>query len=242
MVTSVDRSSQGYGFTVKQGKFRILDAFCGLGGAAMGYKRAGWYVLGVDIKPQPDYCGDEFIQADAIKWMIKNRRRFDAVHASPPCQAHSLLTMGNRARGLFDNHQDLIPATRRALERTGKLWVMENVPQAPMRADLELCGLMFDLNLFRHRIFELHGFSVPQPEHVPHGDRRVKAWRHGKLRDGDIMGVYGSGGMKGDLKNWQDAMGIHWSRSWHGLSEAIPPAYTELIGRELLRELSARRA
>src|SRR5690348_4900344 len=147
---------------LRNGKPRLLDAFCGLGGAARGYQQAGWYVIGVDIKPQPDYCGDEFIQGDAIRWMIKNRRRFDAVHASPPCQAHSLLTKGNRARGLFDNHIDLIPATRRALERTEKLWVMENVPQAPMRNDLELCGLMFGLRVFRHRVFELHGFTVPQ--------------------------------------------------------------------------------
>ena len=201
----------------------------------------GWRVIGVDIKPQPDYAGDEFIQADAIKWMVKNRRRFDAVWASPPCQAHSVLTLGNRAKGLRDNHIDMIPATRRALERTEKPWVMENVPQAPMRRDLELCGLMFDLKVFRHRIFELSGFSVDQPEHVPHGDHRVKAWRHGKFQDGDMFGVYGSGGMKGDLVNWQDAMGIGWSRSWHGLSEAVPPAFSELIGAALLKELSSRR-
>lgn len=226
---------------MKQGKWRILDAFCGLGGATKGYQDAGAFVIGVDIKPQPDYCGDEFIQADAIRWMIKNRRKFDAVHASPPCQAHSLLTKGNRAKGLFDNHQDLIPATRRALERTEKPWVMENVPHAPMRADLELCGLMFGLNLFRHRIFELSGFTVPQLAHVPHGDRRVKGWRHGVLVDGDIMGVYGSGGGKGDLVKWQEAMGIGWSRSWHGLSEAIPPFYTQLIGKHLLEKLDARR-
>lgn len=227
---------------MKHGKWRILDAFCGLGGAGRGLQEAGFYVIGVDHKPQPDYAGDEFIQTDAIKWMIKNRRRFDAVWASPPCQAHSLLTKGNRGKGLWDNHQDLIPATRRALERTEKPWVMENVPQAPMRIDLELCGLMFGLNLFRHRIFEMHGFTVPQPEHVPHGDRRVKAWRHGKMQDGDIMGVYGSGGMKGDLVQWQDAMGIHWSRSWHGLSEAIPPAYSRLIGIYLRDKLDARLA
>lgn len=227
---------------MKQGKFRILDAFCGLGGAGKGLRDAGFHVIGVDIKPQPDYCGDEFIQADAIKWMIKNRRRFDAVWASPPCQAHSLLTLGNRAKGLFDNHVDMVTPTRRALERTKKPWVMENVPQAPMRRDLVLCGLMFDLNLFRHRIFEMSGFSVPQPAHVDHGDRRVKGFRHGVLVDGDIMGVYGSGGSKGDLVQWQEAMGIHWSKSWHGLSEAVPPAYSELIGSHLLKQLHENRA
>lgn len=227
---------------LRNGKPRLLDAFCGLGGATRGYQEAGFFVLGVDHKPQPDYCGDEFIQADAIKWMIKNRRKFDAVHASPPCQNYSLLTLGNRGKGLFDNHVDMIIPTRRALMRTEKPWVMENVPQAPMRKDLELCGLMFDLNLFRHRIFELHGFTVPQPAHVPHGDRRVKGWRHGVLQDGDIMGVYGSGGMKGDLPQWQEAMGIHWSRSWRGLSEAIPPAYTRLIGSEMIKLFLADKA
>lgn len=222
---------------LKNGKPRLLDAFCGLGGAAKGYQDAGFFVIGCDIKPQPDYCGDEFIQADAIRWMIKNRRRFDAVHASPPCQDHSLLTQGNRARGLFDNHQNLIPATRRALERTEKPWVMENVPQAPMRADLELCGLMFGLNLFRHRIFEMSGFTVTQPEHVPHGDRRVLGYRHGVLQQGDIIGAYGNGGMKGTLALWQEALGIDWSRSWKGLAQSIPPKYTELIGRHLLEKL-----
>lgn len=225
---------------LKNGKPRLLDAFCGLGGATKGYQDAGFHVLGVDIKPQPDYCGDEFVQADAIRWMIKNRRRFDVVHASPPCQAHSLLTKGNRGKGLFDNHIDLIPATRRALERTEKPWVMENVPQAPMRRDLELCGLMFDLNLFRHRIFETSGFSVPGLAHIPHGDRRVLGYRHGVLQEGDIMGVYGSGGMKGTLPMWQEAMGIAWSKSWHGLSEAIPPAYTSYIGQYLMKELLSR--
>lgn len=222
---------------LKNGKPRLLDAFCGLGGATKGYRDAGFWVIGVDIKPQPDYCGDEFVQADAIRWMIKNRRRFDVVHASPPCQDHSLLTQGNRARGLFDNHTNLIPTTRRALQRTEKLWVMENVPQAPMRRDLELCGLTFGLNLFRHRIFEMSGFSVPQPEHIPHGDRRVLGYRHGVLQEGDIMGVYGSGGMKGTLPKWQEAMNIHWSRSWKGLSEAIPPDYTSYIGQYLMKEL-----
>lgn len=226
----------------KDGRFRILDAFCGIGGATRGYQDAGFFVIGVDHKPKPDYCGDEFIQADALTWMRKNRRKFDAVHASPPCQNWSLLTMGNRARGLYDNHQDMIIPTRRMLMRTEKPWVMENVPQAPMRADLELCGLMFDLKVFRHRVFELHGFTVDQPEHPSHDGHRVKAWRHGALRDGDMMGVYGSGGMKGSLPQWQEAMGIDWTRSWNGLSEAIPPRYTELIGHELRKHLEARRS
>lgn len=222
---------------LKNGKPRLLDAFCGAGGATKGYQEAGFHVIGVDIKPQPDYCGDEFVQMDAIKFIRKHRRRFDAVHASPPCQAHSVLTLGNRGKGLWDNHQDLIPPTRAALLRAGKPWVMENVPLAPMRQDLMLCGLMFGLKLFRHRKFELSGFSVDQPEHVPHGDLRVQGYRHGVFHEGEIMGVYGSGGSKGELVQWQESMGIFHTRNWHSLSEAIPPAYAYLLGTALMKKL-----
>lgn len=224
----------------KDGRWRLYDAFCGIGGAAKGYQDEGFWVIGVDHKPKPDYCGDEFVKADALKWMRDNRRKFDAVHASPPCQNYSALTLGNRGKGLYDAHVDLVPPTRHMLMRTEKPWVMENVPLAPMRVDLELCGLMFGLNLFRHRIFELHGFTVPQPEHIPHGDRRVQGYRHGVFHEGEIMGVYGSGGGKGDLAKWQAAMGIDWTTSWNGLSESIPPAYTRLIARGLREALEKK--
>lgn len=199
-------------------------------------------MIGVDLNPQPDYCGDAFIQADAIKWMIKNRRRFDAVHASPPCQEHSLLVKGNRGKGLFDNHVDMIPETRRALMRTNRPWVMENVPTAPMRQDVWLCGLMFGLDLFRHRRFELEGFSVPQLPHPSHRGHRVQGWRQGVFHEGDIMGVYGSGGNKGELKQWQNAMNIHWSKSWYGLAQAIPPNFTNYIGKYLFEEVMRGKA
>lgn len=226
---------------LKNGKPRILDAFCGVGGATRGLQEAGWWVVGVDKDPQPDYCGDEFIQTDAIRFIRKHRRRFDAVWASPPCQAHSLLTLGNRGKGLFDNHQDMIPPTRAALLKTGKPWVIENVMGAPMRQDLVLCGLMFGLNLFRHRKFEIHGFEPPQaPEHPSHKGHRVKGWRHGELVDGNIMGVYGSGGMEGDLVMWQEAMNISWTRNWHSLSEAVPPQYSKLLGEQLMRHFAAK--
>lgn len=224
----------------KDGKYRVVDAFCGVGGATRGLQEAGFWVIGVDINPQPDYCGDEFVQMDAIKFLRKHRRKFDAAWASPPCQAHSVLTLGNRGKGLFDNHTDLIPATRAALVRTGKPWVMENVMGAPMRQDLMLCGLMFGLDLFRHRKFEMSGFGVDQPEHVPHGDLRVQGWRHGKFHEGQIMGVYGSGGGKGDLDRWQAAMGIDWTRNWHSLSEAVPPPYSCLIGGQMSKALANR--
>jgi hypothetical protein len=221
----------------KDGKPRLLDAFCGVGGATRGYQEAGFYVIGVDINPQPDYCGDEFVQMDAIKFIRKHRRRFDVVHASPPCQDFSVLTLGNRARGLFDNHQNLIAPTRAALLKTKGPWVMENVMGAPMRNDLELCGLMFNLPLLRHRKFELHGFSVQTPEHPSHKGHRVKGYRHGKLVDGDLYGVYGSGGSKGSLKEWQRAVGVDWTRNFHSLSECIPPSYSRHIGLAMMKAL-----
>lgn len=223
----------------KDGRPRILDAYCGAGGAAEGLRRAGFYVIGVDNKPQPDYCGDAFFRGDAVKFIRKNRRKFDAVWASPPCQAFSLLTLGNRAKGQYDAHVNLIPATRRALELSNKPWVMENVPKAPLRKDLELCGFMFELSLFRHRIFELSGFSVDQLSHIPHGDRRVRAWRHGKVQEGDVYGVYGNGGLKGSLEEWQRAMGIFHTSNMHSLAEAVPPAYSEYIGRYLMKQLKS---
>lgn len=218
-----------------------MDAFCGVGGITKGLQRAGLYVIGVDKDPQPDYCGDDFVQMDAIKFLKKFRRRFDMAHASPPCQDFSLLTLGNRARGLFDNHQNLIPATRHALLRSGKLWSMENVMGAPMRQDVMLCGLMFGLPLYRHRKFELHGFSVDQPEHPSHKGHRVRGYRHRVLHDGDIYGVYGSGGSKGSLKEWQQAQGIDWTKSFHSLAQAVPPDFGQLIGEAMLKAWWERR-
>lgn len=220
---------------LKNGKPRIVDLFGGAGGAAKGLQRAGFWVIGVDIAPQPDYCGDDFIQMDAFKFLKRHRRMFDFIWASPPCQDFSRLTLGNRAKGLFDNHVNLIPRTRKMLRDSGRPFVIENVGTAPLRKDLELCGLMFDLPLFRHRVFELHGFEVPQPRHVSHAGRRVRGYRHGEFYGGDIIGVYGSGGGKGELRDWQRAMGIDWTSSWHSLAEAVPPVYSELIGRHMIK-------
>jgi hypothetical protein len=219
----------------KDQKPRIVDAYCGVGGMTRGLQEAGWWVIGVDKAPQPDYCGDDFVEMDAVKFLKKHRRRFDAAHASPPCQDFCLLTVGNRAKGLFDNHQNLIPQTRKALLDSGRLWSMENVMTAPVRNDLELCGLMFGLPLFRHRKFELHGFTAQAPAHPSHRGHRVKGWRQGVFHDGDIYGVYGSGGGKGELKEWQTAQGIDWTKNFHSLAEAVPPAYGRVVGEAMMR-------
>lgn len=211
---------------------RLLDLFCGVGAAARGYADAGFEIVGVDIEPQPDYPY-EFIQADAfdaLDWM--RPLRFAAIHASPPCQASSALTKGtNRGR----QYEQLIPATRARLETTGLPYVIENVQGSDLRRDLTLCGEMFGLGVLRHRYFEC-SFPVQQPAHQPHRGR-VRGWRHGTYFDGPYLAVYGEGGGKGTVAEWQTAMGIHWTDDRKSIAEAIPPAYTRFVGVWLMAHL-----
>jgi DNA (cytosine-5)-methyltransferase 1 len=201
----------------------------------MGYHRAGFDVVGVDIDPQPAYPF-EFHQADAVAYLAAQGRDFDVIHASPPCQAHSALTKGNRARGQQDEHVDLIPVTRALLDHIGRPYVIENVQGAPVRRDLTLCGEMFGLSVIRHRYFELGGWTTAQPEHRKHRGR-VAGMRHGEWFTGPYFAVYGDGGGKGTVAQWRRAMGIDWMTERHDLAEAIPPAYTEWIGAQLLDAL-----
>lgn len=195
----------------------LLDLFCGAGGAAVGYFRAGFEVVGVDINPQPHYPF-RYIQADVMTLDL-DRFDFDAVHASPPCQAYS------RARVLHKNtHLDFLTPTRARLIETGKPWVIENVPGAPMRADYVLCGSMFGLpRLVRHRWFETSwgGFQLAQM--CRHDFKRVKVFGHPNYRNG----------LKAD---WAAALGIDWMTG-HEMAQAIPPAYTEYIGHELVQSI-----
>ncbi len=221
---------------------RILDAFCCAGGAAKGYHDAGFEVVGVDIAPQPNYPY-EFHQGDAIEFIRDHGHEFDAVHSSPPCQDACALTAGNRRRaGWTDTHTDLIPPTRKVLAdvraRTGIPTVMENVQGSKLRRDLTLCGLSFDLRVFRHRYFEIDGLTVDQPRHPSHRGHRVAGWRHGVRHDGDMVAVYGDGGGKGSVTDWQNAMSIHHTDVRREIAEAIPPAYTHHIGTALLAHLT----
>jgi hypothetical protein len=207
---------------------RLLDLFCGAG---MGYHLAGFDVIGVDINPQPDYPF-RFIQADALEF-LEHRRSFDAVHASPPCQASSALTKGtNKGR----EYVQLIPQVREILAATGLPTVIENVQGAEVRRDVTLCGEMFGLDVIRHRYFEVDGFSIMQPEHIAHRGR-VRGWRHGTYYDGPYLAVYGEGGGKGSVAEWQAAMGIDWTDDRKAIAEAIPPDYTEYLGLHLLDQL-----
>ncbi len=218
--------------------WRILDLFCGGGGAGMGYRRAGWEVVGVDIAPQPRYPF-EFIQGDALKY-VKARLfkwgrypEFQAVHASPPCQRFSDLAHRN---GNAHEHPDLVGPIRELLEATGLPYVIENVEGAPLVDPVMLCGTMFyGRRVLRHRLFETN-WSLRQPEH--HGKhplcytRDKRKAHYGKLDEWkDFVTVTGGGNCS--VAAARDAMGIDWMTK-NELNEAIPPAYTQWVGNRLV--------
>lgn len=206
----------------------------------MGYHRAGFEVVGVDINPQPHHWDQSsVVQFDALRVLAENPefiRTFDAIHASPPCQASTALTKGTNKATRSHLHVDLIGQVRDLLDATGLPYVIENVQGAKVRRDLTLCGEMFGLDVIRHRYFELGGWSAPQPEHKPHRGR-VRGWRHGLYFDGPYFAVYGDGGAKGSIEEWQSAMGIDWIPTRRHLAEAIPPAYTEYVGAHLVDQI-----
>ena len=205
-------------------KPRLLDLFCGAGGAAMGYHRAGFDVVGVDISPQPHYPF-EFVQADATEYPLDG---FDAIHASPPCQDHMRTPHRAHGTGWMLDH-----ARQRLLAQDAP-WVIENVGHG-IRADYRICGCQVGLELRRVRLFETswHGFSLSHPCH----------------HQGPVVSVVGNGtptwvrekwkaayGREPNIRDYREAMGIDWMNR-DELSQAIPPAYTELIGQHLMAQL-----
>jgi len=202
---------------------RLLDLFCGAGGAAMGYHRAGFdEIVGVDIKPQPRYPFT-FVQGDALEYCSAHGREFDAIHASPPCQAYSEATPMEARK----HHPKLIAATRQVLAAIGKPFVIENVEnaRADMRLTMMLCGTMFGLNLWRHRYFEIEPFRLfMSPASCNHAKFPVVV--SGKSRKARV-----------GIADRRTAMNIEWMSNAE-ITEAIPPAYTEYIGRQLLAYLS----
>ena len=207
---------------------RLLDLFCGAGGAAMGYYRAGFDVVGVDINPQPNYPF-EFHQADAMTYPLDG---FDAVHASPPCQ--SFTAYRRKGHGVGDGYLNLIPEVRRMLETTGLPYVIENVPGAPLRDPEHLCGSSFGLDVRRHRLFESNvPLAVPPCDHDWQAPRFPPATNRTNLRRTVEVGVW-----RIPLDVQRKAMGIDWM-TLPELSESIPPVYTEHIGRQLLEHLMA---
>jgi DNA (cytosine-5)-methyltransferase 1 len=213
----------------------LLDLFCGAGGCSVGYHRAGFDVVGIDNRPQPRYPFP-FIQGDALRPQV-DLREFDAIHASPPCQHYSVLSKMNKHK----TYPDLVQPIRAMLEASGLPWVIENVMGAPLRNAIKLCGSQFGLetttalhgkvHLRRHRLFESN-YLLTQAKpcscrgrlHVPvfgHGAGGVK---HSRMRG------------KGVAQAAREVMGIDWMNR-HELDQSIPPAYTEFIGRQLIRIL-----
>lgn len=207
-------------------KPRALDLFCGAGGASMGLHRAGFDVTGVDIKPQPRYPF-RFVQADGLKPPF-DLRAFNFIWASPPCQRY---TMAQNAAKNAEAHPDLVEPTRALLDNSGVPWAMENVVGAPLLNPVTLCGLAFGLNVKRHRLIESsHLLLVPPcPSHdqdyfVIFG-HEVRNRRHGQ-----------AAGRKNKISEGRSAMGIDWMTRGE-LSESIPPAYSEFIGRQVLDQI-----
>ena len=228
-------------------KPRLLDLFCGAGGAAMGYHRAGFEVVGVDINPQPRFPF-EFVQADAmtllrvLPTLTASVWRFDAIHASPPCQAYSIT---KNAHGR--EHPDLVPETLELLRASGLPWVCENVVGAPLPDAVTLCGSMFDLvawdhyikqnvQLKRHRLFQSSEYLM-----APGPCRHIKgmrvggvyggAWSKNKTLDPTVKRT---GGYAPPDDVQRELMGIDWMTRKQ-LNQAIPPAYTEWLGRQLIQ-------
>jgi DNA (cytosine-5)-methyltransferase 1 len=218
-------------------KPRLLDLFSGAGGAGMGYHRAGFDVVGVDLAPQPRYPF-EFRRMDALTALAHVIYRhdgweFDAIHASPPCQAYLNLSAVNRKLGRELGHRDMVAPTRGLIHQAGLPYVIENVEGAPLHNPIRLCGSSFGLAVRRHRLFETN-FPVmahPCAHHLQTEPRYWTGWRPGgEHRLARVVQVYGNAGGRDE---WPAAMGIDWM-TLEELSEAIPPAYTEHIGGYLL--------
>lgn len=227
-----ERPESRPGLTLRGRGLHALDLFCGAGGATKGLQRAGFHVTGIDIKPQPRYCGDVFIQADALAPPV-DLSRFDLIWASPPCQHFTNGAPARMRKGKV--YPNLISETRELLAGHPAT-ILENIIKAPVRPDLVLHGHMFGLRVIRRRKFEL---SFDWPGLVPPLPR-------GLLRQGYVC-VTGNGTPKGvremglpdaSADNVRDAMGIDWMTRAE-VSQAIPPAYSEYIARAFLAQQRA---
>ena len=214
---------------------RLLDLFCGAGGAAVGYHRAGFEVTGVDLYDQPNYPF-RFVQTNALTAMFLGN--YDVIHASPPCQGYCWSTTAARKAGKV--YADLIEPIRKHLVASGKPYVIENVPTAPLIDPVFLEGPMFGIGVIRRRGFETN-WRLPQPRFR----RRKPPIMQRSKRDPERMlqkSAYcqvttsGSDGWSCRLVDWQKAMGIDWMNRAE-ITQAIPPAYTEYIGNHLMEML-----
>lgn len=213
---------------------RLLDLFCCEGGAAVGYAEAGFDIVGVDISPQPLYPF-EFHQADAIEYLLEHGHEFDVIHASPPCQAHSMITPDK------SKHIDLIPPTREALLTIGKPFIMENVEGAKraLLNPVRLCGSSFGLRVRRHRFFESsHWFTSLPCQHATQG-RPIGVYGGHPQNDKEYRRPDGTrrGSKAATVDEAREVMEMPWA-SWHGTTQAIPPAFTRFLGHQMLDHLA----
>lgn len=232
-------------------KPRLLDLFCGAGGCSVGYARAGFEVVGVDIEPQPNYPFPVIEHEDAVsvlEWLTADPGYrtieapegrfltlddFDAIHASPPCQAYSA---GARMRNGFAKvHPKFIEPVRELLIETGLPYVIENVPEAPLLNPIRLCGSNFGLAVRRHRHFEAN-FPIMVPS-CTHLFQEVVVGVYGDHPEDSVIRKGHPAIRARSVEHAQESMGIDWMSEWRELKEAIPPAYTEHIGSYLLTHL-----
>ncbi len=218
-------------------KPRALDLFCGAGGATRGLQMAGFHVTGVDLHPQPRYCGDAFFQADALKFPLEG---FDFIWASPPCQGYSAASWCHRINGRV--YPDFIAPTRARLTSIEAPWVIENVPGAPLNLAIRLCGLSFGLPLLMHRRFESNLFLLA-PAHIRHS--RGMAIRKeiftvaGKSRSRTNNRRNSEPYQTASVAEARTAKAIDWPMTYSEMANAVPPAYSEYIGRQVMEVLSA---
>ena len=203
-------------------EMKVLDLFCGGGGATKGMQLSKFPIktVGVDIKDQPDYCGDEFIKKSVFDLELSFLREFDFIWASPTCQVHTFAT-SHKAKEKYKNQ---IPQTRELLVASGKPFCIENVPLAPLRKDLLLCGEMFGLRVIRHRVFECERFKVNQPDHPKHKKRIDK--KHSYYSQ---VAGHGGDSYSYKLEDWQRDIGCDWISDKKTLVQIVPPKYSQYI-------------
>lgn len=211
-------------------KYSCLDLCCCAGGASYGYELAGFDVTGVDIDKQPKYRG-KFFQADAVEFLLAHYSEYDFIHASPPCQKYSLSSRQFRIKG--KEYPDLIGPIRRALISTGKPYVIENVPGSPLINPIILCGTMFGLPTYRHRLFESN-IPIMQPEHPKHIYKNCPMGR--KPGENEFIQYVGHFPGVNMVKNFT---GLYWLGQKE-LAQSIPPQYTKYIGEQVIKYLNQK--
>jgi DNA (cytosine-5)-methyltransferase 1 len=214
-------------------RLKLLDLFCGAGGASAGYARAGFEVTGIDVKHGKRYPFT-YIKGDVRDYLDPEfLQQFDVIAASPPCQSFSATKHLRNAQGKSTTKTNMIPMVRDALMMANRFYVIENVPNAPLINPIQLCGSAFGLKVRRHRLFE--------------SNFKLKGTECHHKQQGKPVGIYGS--MRDEIPNGghtaktmaeaNEAMGIDWM-IWGELVESIPPAYTHYIGQQLSTEVIHR--